>query len=66
MNIELNGRLHGLQGRTTLTALIQSLTGSSRGSAVVVDGSVVPRSEWPTFALRDGQAVELITAVQGG
>jgi sulfur carrier protein ThiS len=26
----------------------------------------VPRSQWSGYALRPGQAVELITAVQGG
>ena len=35
-------------------------------SAAVVDGEVVPRSTWTSFRLRDGQHVELITAVQGG
>jgi len=46
--------------------LMSDLTGSTRGSAAVVDGAVVPRREWPDFALQDGQVVELITAVQGG
>jgi len=43
-----------------------ALTGSTRGSAAVVDDEVVPRSAWPQFRLREGQRVELITAVQGG
>jgi sulfur carrier protein len=51
---------------TSITALIAELTGTDRGSAVVVDGEVVPRSEWPRTTLHDGQSVELITAVQGG
>ena len=66
MIIELNGRPHELRDGTTVDVLIESVTGSSRGSAVVVDGEVVPRSAWPAAALREGQSVELITAVQGG
>jgi len=37
-----------------------------RGVAVAVDGEVVPRGDWPGTALRDGQRVEVLHAVQGG
>ena len=66
MTIELNGRPHELPDGATVADLIESVTGSARGSAAVVDGEVVPRSSWSETALRDGQSVELITAVQGG
>jgi sulfur carrier protein len=66
MNVRLNGEPRTLDPGTTLTELIESITGSTRGSAVVVDDEVVPRGSWPAFTLRDGQRVELITAVQGG
>lgn len=66
MTIELNGRPHELDQGTTVDALITAVTGSARGSAAVVDGAVVPRSTWTTYTLRDGQSVELITAVPGG
>jgi sulfur carrier protein len=66
MNITLNGESCELVDGTTLVAFIESRTGSTRGSAVVVDDEVVPRGTWPDYLLRDGQRVELITAVQGG
>ncbi len=66
MNVELNGAPRELADGTTLTELIESLTGSIRGSAVAVDDEIVPRGTWTDYALRDGQRVELITAVQGG
>lgn len=66
MRIELNGTPHELAEGTTVAALIEAVTGSVRGSAVVVDDEVVPRGHWPAYPLRDGQHVELITAVQGG
>jgi sulfur carrier protein len=66
MQIQLNGRPHQLADGTTVADLIASIAGSGRGSAAVVDGDVVPRSTWPASPLRDGQVVELITAVQGG
>jgi sulfur carrier protein len=64
--IELNGAAAELAAGTTLLALIEEHAGTARGSAAVVDGDVVPRSAWPQYRLRDGQKVELITAVQGG
>jgi sulfur carrier protein len=66
MNVEINGQPHELSTGTLLVDLLQGLGGSTRGSAAVVDGEVVPRAEWPTYEVRAGQAIELITAVQGG
>jgi sulfur carrier protein len=40
--------------------------GTGRGIAVAVNGAVVPRGEWSATALRPGDAVEVLTAVQGG
>ncbi|MEP6599484.1 MAG: sulfur carrier protein ThiS [Actinomycetota bacterium] len=66
MRLQLNGETRDLDDGATLSAMIETIAGSTRGTAVVVDGEVVPRSEWPDYQLRSGQAVELITAVQGG
>ena len=66
MRLDVNGAARDLADGTTLATMIEQIAGSTRGSAVVVDGEVVPRSEWPRYALRPGQAVELITAVPGG
>jgi sulfur carrier protein len=66
MRLHVNGTARDLDDGTTLAAMIERLAGSTRGSAVVVDGEVVPRSEWQDYPLRAGQAIELITAVQGG
>jgi sulfur carrier protein len=37
-----------------------------RGVAVAVDGEVVPRGQWTSTELREGQKVEVLQAVQGG
>ena len=34
--------------------------------AVALDGEVVPRGEWASTELRDGQELEVLHAVQGG
>jgi len=68
MTIELNGALQELpQGATLAAAVRASGAGEgARGVAVALDGEVVPRGEWATTPLREGQAVEVLAAIQGG
>jgi sulfur carrier protein len=37
-----------------------------RGVALACNGEVVPRSSWSSWVLKDGDVIELVTAVQGG
>ena len=66
MRVDVNGNDLEIGDGTTLLALIEEQAGSARGSAVVVDGVVVPRRTWPDYPVTDGQHIELITAVPGG
>jgi sulfur carrier protein len=65
MIITVNGAEREV-GASTLAQLLAELATGGRGSAAAVDGTVVPRGEWSDFALRDGQSIEILTAVQGG
>jgi sulfur carrier protein len=51
---------------TRLAELLDGERIPARGTAAAVDGEVVPRSTWSDFVLHEGQAIELLTAVQGG
>jgi sulfur carrier protein len=42
------------------------LTVTARGVAIAVNGEVVPRADWETFALPQDARVEVLTAMQGG
>jgi sulfur carrier protein len=66
MTITINGRSRALPDGTRLGALLELLAAPDRGTAAAVDGEVVPRTAWSDFELRDGQAIELLTALQGG
>jgi sulfur carrier protein len=66
MTLTVNGAARELADGSTLQQLLDAEVGSTRGSAAAVDGSVVPRAEWPSCVLRDGQSIEILTAVQGG
>jgi sulfur carrier protein len=45
---------------------IVDLLNERTGSAIAVNGEVVPRAEHATTRLEDGDVVEIVTAVQGG
>lgn len=68
MRVLLNGEPQELpDGATVAQAVETSGAPPSRGGiAVAVDGEVVPRSEWSSAGLADGQRVEVLQAVQGG
>lgn len=66
MNVIMNGQPVPLPDGGTLADLIEARVASTRGIAAAVDGVVVPRDTWDRTVLRDGQSVEVLTAVQGG
>ncbi|MEP6695984.1 MAG: sulfur carrier protein ThiS [Pseudonocardiales bacterium] len=66
MNVTVNGQPRHLNPGTTVAELVEQVAGTSRGTAVAIDGTVVPRGSWPTQHIRDGGVVELVMAVQGG
>jgi sulfur carrier protein len=66
MRVTVNGEYHAVPGPITVADLVSEVTGRTRGIAVAVNGDVVPRTGWTERALADGDAVEILTAVQGG
>jgi sulfur carrier protein len=67
MKIELNGRAVEVAPQATVADAVEASGAEARrGVAVAVEGEVVPRSEWESTPLRDGQQVEVLHAVQGG
>ena len=70
MTVMVNGQARDLGEGATVATVVAELAGAGGGSvagiAVAVNDSVVHRGTWPTTVLRDGDRVEVITAVQGG
>jgi sulfur carrier protein len=66
--IVVNGEGSDMQaGETVAAALARvGLDQDARGVAVAVDGEVVPRAAWQTFALDEDARVEVLSAMQGG
>jgi thiazole synthase len=68
IRIELNGEQVELRdGATVATAIDASgAAADQRGVAVAVDGEVIPKSEWESTTLSEGQEIEVLAAIQGG
>jgi sulfur carrier protein len=66
--IVLNGENSDVQPGDTVVAALQrlGLAADAKGVAVAVDGEVLPRACWETFALSADARVEVLTAMQGG
>jgi thiamine biosynthesis protein ThiS len=63
--IKLNGEKRETKAET-LSALLQELRLHERRVATMVNGAVIRREQRDRQALRDGDAVEVITMVGGG
>ena len=66
MTIILNGAPHELPSDTTVAALLAALDRREPALAVAVNLRVVPRNEFDLRVLRDGDRVDIVTAVGGG
>jgi sulfur carrier protein len=66
-SIRVNGQDEPL-AVPTLSALLaeKAVDVAQKGIAVALNGTVVPRTEWPTTKLSPGDSVEIVRARQGG
>jgi sulfur carrier protein len=66
VRVKLNGQPRELPDGSTVAQAVTELTAAATGVAAAVNGDVVPRGSWAVTRLRDGDQVEVVTAVQGG
>jgi sulfur carrier protein len=66
VSVSVNGGTREVPHGTTLDVIVASLTRAPSGVAAALNETVVPRGQWPATAVRDGDRVEVLTAVQGG
>ncbi|MEV6594825.1 sulfur carrier protein ThiS [Streptomyces acidicola] len=66
MNVFVNGERQRIAAGTALDALVSTLTAAPSGVAAALNETVVPRAQWSSTPLSEGDRVEVLTAVQGG
>ena len=65
-HIQVNGDRFELAVGVTLAQVVGTVAPIPRGVAVAVNDEVIPRAQWGGIALRAGDRIEILTAVQGG
>lgn len=66
MRITVNGQQRETADELSLTELVSQISDRSTGIAVAVNGEVAPRGSWADTAVRPGDRIDVVTAVQGG
>ena len=66
MKLVINGEQHSLEGPLTLTGLLTRLDMKSDRVAVELNLGIVPRDQWTTTNLAEGDRLEIVHFVGGG
>ncbi|MBK3332813.1 sulfur carrier protein ThiS [Persephonella atlantica] len=66
MKIVLNGEEKEVKENITIQELIKELGIKAPNYAVAVGMEVIPKSEYQTYRLKEGDRVEIVTFVGGG
>lgn len=66
MKVVVNGTPQEMGDDATVATVVRSIIQAPSGVAVALNDAVVPRRDWAATRLRDGDRVEVLTAVQGG
>jgi sulfur carrier protein len=65
-HVVVNGEPRAIDAGLPIRTLVAQLTSVTTGVAVALNGTVVPHSRWDDEGVRDGDRIEIVTAVQGG
>lgn len=68
MNVTVNGTRRTVSDDATVENLVRAVGRDPEraGTAIARNGDVVPRREWSTTRLDEGDDIEVVTAVGGG
>lgn len=66
MKLRVNGDVREVSAPSTLESLIVELGLGGKRLAVELNGEIVPRSEYGTHSLREGDQLEIVQAIGGG
>lgn len=68
MKLVVNGEPMEFTGQSTVSDVVERVAPArrKRGTAVAVNGEVVPRTSWDSTALSDDDRLEVLDAIGGG
>lgn len=66
MNITLNDQALELEQPLSIVALLEQLERHQPGTALAINQIIIPRANWSTHHLQDGDDILLFQAIAGG
>ena len=66
MNISINKEMMSLPEKTTIAGMLKKLDIQREYIAVELNMTIIPKSEFDNYQLKDNDKVEIIRAVGGG
>jgi len=66
MNILLNNKPEKLFDGSTVKKLLENKNIKNKYYAVEINRKIIPKSEYKTYVIKDGDKIEIITAIGGG
>jgi sulfur carrier protein len=66
MNITVNNKTHYLQNAFSIESMVLELKLETRGIAIAINQSVVPKKDWSQTKLEENYNITIIKATQGG
>lgn len=66
INIVLNGTSKPIDEETTINQLLQILDLENKRLAVEINQAIIPRSDFNSHTLNEGDKVEIVQAIGGG
>lgn len=66
ITIQLNGQAQSVSSNLPLLELLQQLGVKSQYCAVERNGDIVPKDQYATTSLQEGDTLEVVTLVGGG
>jgi thiamine biosynthesis protein ThiS len=66
MKITVNGEPHEHHGSGSINALLNELGAIKAHTALMINGNVVPSTDWESPALNENDEVEMLVFVGGG
>lgn len=66
IQLKVNNSIHQMSQETNLANLLAELDIDALGCAIAVDDQIVPRTEWPTFTVKENMSINIFQAIAGG
>ncbi len=66
VQVWVNGESTEWRAEATVAEVVAALCDSEQGVAVAIGREVVPRSQWVSTQLTEGDRLEIVTAAAGG